>query len=116
MRRVVPFLAVLLSLAAPNLPAQRLDRWQRFEPAAPFEQVPDRVKVGHYGLEGLAIGAVALGVVGLLAAGESCGNGAPGTTCSPRSSESLLIGAGIGALLGLVVGSLIPKYGPAPAP
>jgi len=58
------------------------------------------VKVGHYGLEGLAIGAVALGVVGLLAAGESCGSGAPGTTCSPRNSESLLIGAGIGAFLG----------------
>jgi len=117
MARLLPLIAALvLSPAASGLAAQRLETWPRFEPAAPFAPAPDRVKVGNYALEGLAIGAVAVGVASLLVVGDSCGSGAPGTTCSSNKGDSFLLGAGIGAFVGLLVGGVIPKYGPAPAP
>ena len=48
MPRVLSLIAALvLSPAASDLVAQRLDTWPRFEPAVAFEQAPERVKVGN---------------------------------------------------------------------
>ena len=102
--------ALVLSPAVPNLVAQRLETLPRFDAAAVFQSSQDRVRVGDYGLEGLAVGAGVVGLLGVVLASSLCGNDGPGVTCSPNSGTSFLVGAAIGAGIGYLVGRTIPKY------
>jgi hypothetical protein len=74
------------------------------------------VKRGNHTWEGGAIGATSLGLLSLMRSRALCNDNVANRNCTSMLVGGFVMGALVGGVGGLFIGSGIPKHGPEPAP